>query len=131
MPTILDDHKDKLDSFVAGVNRIKAAAGLHCPTTVVMRSGKGKYLAFDNIEFDREDLKMEGVGTKRSVFCFIANEDSTTKSLGTVKMGDVMKPASFKVPAKHARGNILDEHNGLMGSSGKAPMQWTGPHYVR
>lgn len=27
--------------------------------------------------------------------------------------GDVLKAASFKAPAKHARGNIFDDHNGL------------------
>lgn len=27
--------------------------------------------------------------------------------------GDVLKAASWKVPAKHARGNIFDEHHGL------------------
>lgn len=27
--------------------------------------------------------------------------------------GDVLKPASFKTPAKHARGNIFDEYNGM------------------
>jgi hypothetical protein len=27
--------------------------------------------------------------------------------------GDVLKPASWKAPAKGARGNIFDEHNGL------------------
>jgi hypothetical protein len=27
--------------------------------------------------------------------------------------GDVLKPASWRAPAKHARGNIFDEHKGL------------------
>jgi len=27
--------------------------------------------------------------------------------------GNVLKPASWKAPAKHARGNIFDEHNGI------------------
>lgn len=27
--------------------------------------------------------------------------------------GDIFKPASFKAPAKHARGNIYDADNGL------------------
>ena len=36
--------------------------------------------------------------------------------------GDVLKAASFKAPAKHARGNIYDGHNGLkyMGPYGPA-----------
>jgi hypothetical protein len=46
-----------------------------------------------------------------SVHCFV---DKTN--------GDVLKPASWKVPAKHARGNILDANNGLryMGEYGPA-----------
>lgn len=39
--------------------------------------------------------------------------------------GDVLKPASWSRPAKHARGNIFDANNGLAG------MQWTGPAYLR
>ena len=27
--------------------------------------------------------------------------------------GDVLKPASWSAPAKHARGNIFDEYNGI------------------
>lgn len=39
--------------------------------------------------------------------------------------GDVLKPASFKTPAKHARGNIYDAHGG-MGTVGVY-----GPAYMR
>lgn len=39
--------------------------------------------------------------------------------------GDVLKPATWKAPAKHARGNIFDAHNGL-GSMGEY-----GPAYLR
>lgn len=39
--------------------------------------------------------------------------------------GDVLKPASWKTPAKHARGNIFDAANGL-GSMGVF-----GPAYLR
>jgi len=39
--------------------------------------------------------------------------------------GDVLKPATYKAPAKHARGNIFDSQNGL-GSMGEY-----GPAYLR
>ena len=42
-----------------------------------------------------------------------------------IKTGDVLKPASWKAPAKHARGNIFDKSNGL-GSIGPY-----GPAYLR
>lgn len=42
------------------------------------------------------------------VFCFVDK-----------KNGDVLKAASWKIPAKHARGNIFDNTNGL---------SWIGPY---
>ncbi len=39
--------------------------------------------------------------------------------------GDVLKPASWRAPAKHARGNIFDESNGL------AAMGPYGPAYIK
>jgi hypothetical protein len=47
----------------------------------------------------------------RSVYCFV---DKTN--------GNILKSASWKAPAKHARGNIFSENNGLenMGPYGAA-----------
>ena len=42
-----------------------------------------------------------------------------------IATGDVLKAASWKTPAKHARGNIYDECNGLKG------MGPYGPAYLR
>lgn len=56
----------------------------------------------------REDMD----GNSGSVHCFIARGDSTTRGLGLVRKGDVLKPASYKVPAKGARGNLFDENGG-------------------
>lgn len=39
--------------------------------------------------------------------------------------GDVLKPAGWRAPAKHARGNIFDQHNGLFS------MGEYGPAYLR
>ncbi len=38
-----------------------------------------------------------------------------------IKKGDLMKPASWRAPAKHSRGNIFD---------GTARYKWTGPEYL-
>ncbi len=38
--------------------------------------------------------------------------------------GDILLPASYKMPAKKSRGNIFDDRNGL------AKMSWTGPAYL-
>ena len=49
-----------------------------------------------------------GVVGFSSVYAFIALQDGHTKTLGTLKAGDIHKPAGFKAPAKHARGNVFE-----------------------
>jgi hypothetical protein len=71
-----------------------------------------KYTYFDcydvEVEYLRKYIKINKVevchdGSRRSsIFCFI---DSKT--------GDIFKPATYKAPAKHARGNILSDEYGM------------------
>lgn len=122
------DFAEKLTTFLEGCQQVIDAANLVFDERLEIRSGTSKYLAIDRQAYDRDTgQKLRSGG----VYCFVASVDSTTKGLGTVKRGDVLKPATYKAPAKHARGNIFDEHNGLMGSDGKTPIQWTGPHYLK
>ena len=52
------------------------------------------------------------------VKAFIVKEDN-----GKFKRGDILKPASWRAPAKNsARGNVLE---------GNYAIQWTGPLYLR
>ena len=52
------------------------------------------------------------------VKAFIVKEDN-----GKFKKGDILKPASWRAPAKNsARGNVLD---------GGYAIQWTGPLYLK
>ena len=52
------------------------------------------------------------------VKAFIVREDN-----GKFKKGDILKPASWRAPAKNsARGNVLE---------GGYAIQWTGPLYLR
>jgi hypothetical protein len=53
-------------------------------------------------------------GTQGSVHCFV-----------DMLNGDVLKAASWRAPAKHARGNIFDEYDGLRN------MNEYGPAYLR
>lgn len=64
-------------------------------------------------------------GTSHSAWAFVAVKDFTTKTLGYVTRGDIFKPASWKAPAKHARGNLFNEDEG-MGRIGPY-----GPNYLK
>jgi hypothetical protein len=44
-----------------------------------------------------------------SVHSFICIADGYTKTLGSLKFGDIHMAASFKSPAKHARGNVFSD----------------------
>lgn len=59
-------------------------------------------------------VRVDGGNGGGSAHCFV---DMTN--------GDVLKPAGYKTPARHARGNIFDEHNGL------SRMGPHGPAYLR
>lgn len=48
----------------------------------------------------------------RSAFAFIDLTGGKVQGVPTV-IGDVLKPDGWKSPAKHARGNIFDDQNGL------------------
>lgn len=48
-----------------------------------------------------------------SVYCFVCREDFGTKTLGVMQCGDVLLPASWRAPARHARGNLFDKFKGL------------------
>ena len=67
-------------------------------------------------------IKIVSNGSQRMVYAFVAKVDNHTKGLGDVKCGDVLKPATWKQPAKHARGNLFDAHKGMseMGPHGPA-----------
>lgn len=72
-------------------------------------------------------IAQHGGKGNRSVWAFIAKVDNTTKGLGTVLKGDILKPASYKAPAKTARGNVFQP--GLLGCCNVT--QWTGPNYIK
>jgi len=50
-------------------------------------------------------------GSSRAAFAFV---DTTS--------GDILKPATWKAPAKHARGNIMDSHGGMSLMTPHGPM---------
>jgi len=58
--------------------------------------------------------------TSRSAYAFINKGDKDGKG-----QGDILKPATYKAPAKHARGNLGDANKGL------GSMSSYGPAYLR
>ena len=66
----------------------------------------------------KEGQKFIKIVAKHSVHSFIVK-----KAFKHFKVGDVLKPASWKAPAlNQPRGNVLE---------GNYPIQWTGPLYLR
>lgn len=63
-------------------------------------------------------IKVDQDGTSKSVFEFIDAKEGPT-------YGDILKPASWRAPAKHARGNVFD---GSWGVNAVGPY---GPAYLR
>ena len=49
----------------------------------------------------------------RSCYGFLVLENNTTKTLGTVKRGDLLKGAGWAAPAKNVRGNLFNKDNGM------------------
>jgi len=98
----MQDFDTALTTFIAGCQEIIDLQNLAIPATLVNVGGR-RYRKIAKAEY----------GKVSSVYCFV---DTTN--------GNVLKPASWKAPAKHARGNIFDNHNGLR------LMSWTGPAYL-
>ena len=63
--------------------------------------------------------KYAQVWTGTSIWAFIALNDQPTKAQ---RVGDLLKPASWRAPAKHSRGNILN------GTAAYSPY---GPTYLK
>ena len=77
------------------------------------------------IEEGSKFIRVVSTRNQRSVWAFVAKSSFTTKTFGTVNAGEIYKPATYKAPAKHSRGSILDSSNGM------SRMTVYGPEYLR
>lgn len=119
---------DALEAFVIHVNKIsneyfeKNYPSLDKPLMVI------EPLSDKWVRIAKRELRTESDGTRKyrttSVWGFVCIKDYSTKALGTLKLGDVHKAASFKVAAKTARGSIFDEATWCH-------MTVYGPEYLR
>ena len=104
----MTDFATKLDSFVAGCDRIAEGNRVeHYDRTLpsIFKTTEGKRYV--------KVIRSEREGPGGSVHCFIAKDDFITRGLGAVRKGDVLKAAGWATPARGARGNIFDDANGL------------------
>lgn len=74
-------------------------------------------------------LRMKTVRGKRYVQVLSTEKRSGGESNGHIwcfidQNGDILKPASWRAPAKHARGSIYDPNSW-------GQFSWTGPQYLR
>ena len=106
---------DKSETLLAGIGKMIDA--------MVVDYGKGN--TNERMFNEYKDGFKSIVGQKfikitngNGVKAFIVKQDD-----GKFKMGDILKPASWRAPAKNsARGNVLE---------GNYAIQWTGPLYLR
>lgn len=63
-----------------------------------------------------------------SAYAFIALDNFETKGLGNVTRGSIHKPASFKAPAKYARGSVFEQDNGI-NCCGEYGVSYLGTRY--
>lgn len=87
---------------------------------------RAEYYKNMNFKQGKTDLTVE-IGNKfirlwdgSTCWGFISRVDGELKG-SPIKKGDLLKPASWKAPAKHARGNIID---------GTARYSTYGPEYL-
>ncbi len=99
-----------IDEFVARCQKIVDADMAQYPTqykTLMIGIKKRYCVIWASYGLVRGQIKEE---TGKSAWAFIDMEN-----------GDVLKPAGCKKPAKHARGNLFDEHQGIEHISAYGP----------
>lgn len=90
-------------AFISWFQKIRHLVETERPNSQLSYKDNIKYIKIINTSYG-----------SRSVFAFINKSN-----------GDVLKPATWATPAKHARGNIFD------GSNGMKFMTVYGPAYLR
>jgi hypothetical protein len=89
---IMRNFDERLDNWLAMVQgKLDAYFKGDSQTPVLVAIRGRKYVKIIKIHWDQ-----------RTVFAFI-NTDN----------GDILKPASWSAPARHARGNLFDENDGI------------------
>lgn len=110
LPTDLDAGVRDLEQHIDGVmaaNHIDGKFTYHWGIIVRWEVMSDKWVRFDRFDVRRDEATGEFTERRESVYCFVALQDYVTKVLGQVVRGGIYMPATYKAPAKHARGNVL------------------------
>ncbi len=76
-------------------------------------------LAYKPLTYKKGNKYMKIMREGSGVWGFVAMQDNPSRN---ERVGDLLKPASWRAPAKHARGNIFD---------GTARFDKYGPEYLK
>ncbi len=124
-PDLFPEFQSALDHWLAGAQKIvddywTKNNFTHAQSPILQARTGGRFVIVT-----RHDRSTEGVVSENgSAFAFIDVRGGLINGKDH-KIGDVLKAASFKQPAKNARGNIFDPNNGLAG------MTECGPAYMK
>lgn len=66
-----------------------------------------------NYERNFNNLTYRGLNYTKGRKYIKITHDTSVVAFIDMKTGDIFKPASWKSPAKHARGNLFSEHGGF------------------
>jgi len=119
------DYNKALDNLLVGIGN--DFENWNNPYTKTDWTKAEKRIRIESITKFKETLyvkpgrKFDKVIHGTSVWGFVAKVDGVFKGLPMIK-GDVFKAASWKAPAKHARGSILSDDTSWFA--------WTGPNYL-
>ncbi len=129
-PMLTDDQRAQFDAKVEtyrqGAQRLHDAYWLeqkftHNPGSTATVEDGGRYVRVYMVERSWVERSDHSKGEKPLT-------ENSRKQIHTFidkLTGDILKPATWKAPAKHARGNLFDAHNGL------ATVNHYGPGYLR
>jgi hypothetical protein len=109
----------KATTLEEGINNLIEAMVLDYNNFCNVPEMREKYKNSFVVKNNRKYIK---IMSGNAVKAFIRKEKTDPYGLTQGKEGDLFKPASWKVPAKHSRGNIFE---------GNYPIQWTGPIYLK
>ena len=124
---MIDPELDKaVTAFTAHVNKVFDAKPGHVPIRVYCTGKSDQWFHLHAQEF-RTDYRNEHLPADwhtTYIYCFVARQDMTNRTMGAVFRGSIYKPASFAKPARHSRGSVFDDSTwGCAGRYGIASLR--------